>query len=126
MSGRNVRRGALALVMTVGVVLGGALPAQAEPVPGDGTTVRGFLAAVGATFGTLFYAPFKAVIVCPVAAVGAGATWLATGGEPSPADSVVRVGCLGSYFISADMVRGEADFREPDAPEAQMGGEARR
>jgi hypothetical protein len=126
MNGRDVRRSALALVMAVGVVLGGALPVQAEPVPGDGTTVRGFLAAVGATFGTLFYAPFKVVIVCPVSAVGAGATWLASGGESSPADSVLRVGCQGSYFITADMVRGEADFREPDAPEAQMGGETRR
>jgi len=125
MSGR-VRRGALVLVVAIGVALGGVQVAWAESTSGDGTTVPGFLAAVGATLGSLFYAPFKAVVICPVSAVGAGATWLATGGESSPADSVLRVGCQGSYFVTSHMVLGQADFRQPNSPEAQLKEEAGR
>ncbi len=100
-----------------------------EPVLAQAMEARGLdedasapnvLASITAVLGSLFYAPFKAVVMCPVSAVGAGATWVVTGGARSPATQVLHVGCEGDYFITRPMIRGQAEFREPDPPAAQL------
>ena len=119
----------LVMVGLLGVVLTVPVPvlAQATESPGidEDASAPNILASVTAVLGSLVYAPFKAILVCPVSAVGAGATWLVTGGEPSPATQVLHTGCEGDYFITRPMIRGQAEFREPDSPDVQLQAIAR-
>jgi hypothetical protein len=114
----------LTVMGVVGAVLAAPAPvlAQAAETTGldEDASARNLLAGFTAVLGSFVYAPFKAVVLCPVSAVGAGATWLATGGEPSPARRVLQIGCEGDYFITRGMVRGPEEFREPDSPSAQL------
>ncbi len=114
----------LAVVGVVGVVLAVPTSVRAQAAEAETADVEAsptnVLASITAVLGSFVYAPFKAVVVCPISAVGAGATWLATGGEPSPANRVLHIGCDGDYFITRRMVRGQEEFREPDSPSAQL------
>lgn len=112
----------LAAAGLAGVLVGGGLAPTAamaqESSPGTlEATPTALLAGAVATLGTGLYAPFKALILCPVSALGAGAAWLATGGEPAPAERVLQVGCGGAYAITPRMVRGQQEFRNPDDPQ---------
>ena len=119
----------LAVVGVVGVVL--AVPTSVRAQAAEAATAdveaspTNVLASITAILGSFVYAPFKAVVLCPVSAVGAGATWLVTGGEPSPAKRVLQVGCEGDYFVTRPMLRGQAEFREPDSPSVQLRAVAR-
>jgi hypothetical protein len=60
------------------------------------------------------YAPFKALVLCPVSAVAAGVTYAITLGSTDTSDFLLRLGCTGTYVVSPTMVQGEADFRQYD------------
>ncbi len=114
----------LTVMGVVGAVLAAPAPVLAQAAEtatlDEDASATNVLASITAVLGSFVYVPFKAVVLCPVSAVGAGATWLATGGEPSPARRVLQIGCEGDYFVTSRMVRGQAEFREPDSPSAQL------
>jgi hypothetical protein len=109
---------AIAVLVVVGPVASWAqetTPAAANP--GSGPSGRTVLAEIGAVFGSIFYAPFKAVILCPaVGLVASGVTYAATGGEKDTPTKLLRLGCTGSYVISPEMVQGQESFRAYDTP----------
>jgi hypothetical protein len=121
MSG-NTWRNIVVVLGVVAAVAAAPVTAQAQAAVEEDTSFTNVLAGVTAILGSLVYAPFKAVLVCPFSAVGAGATWLATGGEASPADRVLRIGCEGDYFVTRSTLRGRQEFRQPDAPEEVLEG----
>jgi hypothetical protein len=77
----------------------------------NGATV---LAGVGAVAGSIVFAPFKAVIMCPAGALAAGVTYVAARGEGETPNYLLRLGCTGTYFISPAMVQGREAFRRYD------------
>lgn len=122
------RWGRILAVLAAAGILGAAPTAARAQGAGaaaadEEMSATNILAGIAATLGSLAYAPFKAVVLCPASAVGAGATWLATGGQPFRAGRVLQIGCEGDYFISRSMVRGQQEFREPDAPEQTLEGQ---
>lgn len=88
-------------------------PDAASHTSSSGRTV---LAGVGAVAGSIVYAPFKALVLCPVSAVAAGATYAVTRGSTDTPDFLLRLGCTGTYFVSPAMVQGEEPFRPYDEP----------
>jgi hypothetical protein len=110
------------VTMAVLVVVGPMASWAQETTPaatssGSGPSGRSVLAQIGAVVGTIFYAPFKAVILCPaVGLVASGVTYAATGGEKETPRELLRLGCTGSYVISPEMVQGQEDFRAYDKP----------
>lgn len=119
---RSMWRAALvAGVVGLLAVLPSAVRAQGAGGPAsDGETGAAYeLAGVASVLGTLVYAPFKAVILCPFAAVGAGATWAVTGGETIQAERVLQIGCGGDYLVTRQMVLGRQEIRLPDLPALQ-------
>ncbi len=88
--------------------------AQGTPPPDaaiqPSASARTVVAGIGAVVGSIVYAPFKAVIMCPVGALASGVSYVVTGGEPDPADYLLRLGCTGTYLITPDMVQGEKPF----------------
>ncbi len=108
--------GWLAALGTTAVVLAGPAASWAQgAAPADGgqpgPTGRTVTAGIGAVIGTVVYAPFKALVMCPVGALAAGTTYAVTGGEKETADYLLRLGCTGTYLISPSMVRGQEAFR---------------
>ena len=108
--------GWLATLGTAAVVLAGPAASWAQgAAPADGRqpgpTGRTVAAGIGAVVGTVVYAPFKALVICPVGALAAGATYAVTGGEKDTADYLLRLGCTGTYLISPSMVQGQEAFR---------------
>ena len=114
----------LVVVGIVGIVLAAPTPVLAQATeaasPDEEANLTNALASVTAVVSSFIYAPFKAVVLCPFSALGAGATWLATGGKPSPATQVLHVGCEGDYFVTRGMIRGQEEFREPDPPSIHL------
>ena len=119
-----MRRGIGIGVMLLGLVVAGLGPGTvrataaqpplvfaSETPPPPGTEV---LAGIAAVVGTVAYAPFKAALICPETAVGAGVS-LAVGG-PTSAERLLRIGCTGTYVITPGMVRGQAEFEGGGAP----------
>jgi len=90
----------------------GAPPGDAEPQ--SSSPERRVAATIGAVAGSIVYAPFKALVLCPVSAVAAGATYAATRGATDTPDYLLRLGCTGTYIISPSMVQGEEAFRRYD------------
>ena len=91
-------------------------PARAEeaaPSPsGDDATGRTIVAGVGSVLGSVVYAPFKALVLCPGMALAAGVTYAATLGKAKEdADYLARVGCTGTYLITPGMVQGKEEFQ---------------
>ena len=84
---------------------------------GSGPSGGTILAGVGAVFGSIFYASFKGLVLCPaVGLVASGVTYAATGGEKETPAHLFRVGCTGTYFISPEMVQEQEAFRAYDKP----------
>jgi len=115
MRGERRTRAALLLLLLVPALLAG--PAQAEPPAGAASvaerdsTGRVVVASFGSILGTIVYAPFKAVILCPGMALAAGVTYAATLGKAKEdAEYLARVGCTGTYLIGRDMVQGYERF----------------
>ena len=101
--------------LLVPVLLAGAAaaepPAGAASVAERDSTGRVVVASVGSVLGTIVYAPFKAVILCPGMALAAGVTYAATLGQArEDAEYLTRVGCTGTYLIGRDMVQGYERF----------------
>ena len=78
------------------------------------TPVSDGFATAAAVVGTIFYAPFKAVFLCPVGALASGATYAATGGAKQPATYLLDLGCTGRYAISPGMIQGRETFQAID------------
>jgi hypothetical protein len=107
----------IASLLVVVPVLGWAQEAPASSDSGSGPSGRTILAGVGAVIGSIFYAPFKGLIMCPaVGLVAGGVTYVATGGEKETPDYLLRLGCSGTYFVSPSMIQGQESFRAYDAP----------
>jgi hypothetical protein len=92
--------------------------AQEEP-PSDAVTRTIYsgspiVAGVGAVLGSVVFAPFKALLMCPVSAVASGVTYAATWGGTDTSEYLLRLGCTGTYFISPAMVQGQQNFRRYD------------
>ena len=84
----------------------------ASPPGGDEPTGRTIVAGVGSVLGTVVYAPFKALVLCPMMALAGGATYAATlGKSKEDAEYLARVGCTGTYLITPGMVQGKEDFQ---------------
>ncbi|MFA5028643.1 MAG: hypothetical protein WC713_12305 [Candidatus Methylomirabilota bacterium] len=96
-------------------------PIQAASAADEESGVGYELAGVASILGSMVYLPFKAVILCPVAALGAGATWAVTGGETARAERVLRIGCAGDYLVGRRMLTGTREFENPDPPAVQAG-----
>lgn len=88
----------------------------ADAAPRSASSGGSILAGVGAVAGTIVYAPFKALVLCPVSAVAAGATYAVTMGSTETPDFLLRLGCTGTYVVSPTMVQGEAAFRQYGEP----------
>ena len=104
----------------LGIGMAGPVDGMAQSSPpeaaghGDASG-RAFVAGVGAVIGTIVYAPFKALVLCPLSAVGSVATRAVTAGsEADTADYVLRLGCTGTYAVSPEMVQGREAFRAYD------------
>jgi hypothetical protein len=110
----------LALMTALLLITGPLTWAQEAPASSDsgsGPSGSTILAGVGAVIGSIFYAPFKGLIMCPaVGLVASGVTYAATGGEKETPNYLLRLGCTGSYFLSPSMVQGKDTFRAYDAP----------
>lgn len=105
------------LVMGVAACLPTTSWAQGAP-PADSeapTSWSSAVAGVGAVVGSIVYAPFKALVMCPVSAVASGATYAVTGGATDTPRFLLRVGCSGTYVIAPAMVQGQEAFRAYDA-----------
>lgn len=111
-------RAALLMLLLVPALLASpAGPAQAEPPAGAASvaerdsTGRVVVASFGSVLGTIVYAPFKAVVLCPGMALAAGVTYAATLGKAKEdAEYLARVGCTGTYLIERDMIQGYERF----------------
>ena len=119
------RRGWVWILVVTIAVLGMVVPAasraqETTPAAADsrsGPSGSAILAGVGAVLGSIFYAPFKGLILCPaVGLVASGVTYAATRGEKETPEYLLRVGCTGTYFISPKMVQGQEAFRAYDKP----------
>lgn len=120
MKHRHARIGRLALVLLVGVAMGAAATSWAqEAPPSDDMTKTIYagshiVAGVGAVAGSVVYAPFKALIMCPVSALAAGVTYAATRGGTDTSGYLLGLGCTGTYVITPAMVQGHEAFRRYD------------
>lgn len=120
MTSRNARTRLPMLLCLVGLAVSAPLTSWAQDAPPDDATNqssssgRRVVATIGAVAGSIVYAPFKALVLCPVGAVAAGATYAATRGTTDTPDYLLRLGCTGTYIISPSMVQGEEAFRRYD------------
>lgn len=116
----HARAWMLLFVGLVGAVLATPMSSWAQAAPPDGagaesaSTDRTVVAGIGAVAGSIIYAPFKAVIMCPAGALAAGVSYVATRGEGETPNYLLRLGCTGTYFISPAMVQGREAFRPYD------------
>jgi hypothetical protein len=121
MEPRKLAWRSILLLMTALLLISGpvtwAQEAPATPDSGSGPSGSSILAGVGAVIGSIFYAPFKGLIMCPaVGLVASGVTYAATRGEKETPSYLLRLGCTGTYFVSPSMVQGKETFRAYDAP----------
>ena len=120
MKRRHTRIGVLGLTIVVGVAVLAVATSWAQEAPPSEAATRtiysgsSVVAGVGAVLGTVVYAPFKALVLCPVGAVASGVTYAATGGETETAGYVLRLGCTGTYLVTPAMVQGHEAFRRYD------------
>jgi hypothetical protein len=109
------------MVWVIGVSAAGTGWAQmtGSEAPEAKTELSGtqVLAAFAGTVGSLFYIPFKALVMCPGMALASGASLAVTQGNRDTAEYLLRVGCTGTYFITPGMVRGQEEFQESGEPE---------
>jgi hypothetical protein len=110
--------GLLLAFLLVGGVLPGCGWAQAAPATtGAGSTdVSDALAGAGAVLGTIVFLPFKALLICPGMTLAAGVSSAANGGWGERSESLLRVGCGGSYAVSPGMIQGQQSFQGAGGP----------
>jgi len=104
------------LLVLPALLLAPVSPARAEeaatPPPGGDSTGRTIVAGVGSVLGSVVYAPFKALVLCPGMALAGGVTYAATLGKAKEdAEYLARVGCTGTYLITPGMVQGKEEFQ---------------
>lgn len=121
MKSRHARSHTLVLLCLIGVTAAVPLTSWAEGVPlddgvGPSSSGRRTAATIGAVAGSIAYAPFKALILCPMGAIASGVTYAVTRGTTDTPDYLLRLGCTGTYLISPSMVQGEEAFRRYDEP----------
>jgi hypothetical protein len=104
----------IGLVATVPRTSGAQAASPGDAAAQSSSSGRTVLANVGAVAGSIVYAPFKALVLCPVSAIASGAVYAVTRGTTDTPDYVLRLGCTGTYFISPAMVQGEEAFRRYD------------
>jgi hypothetical protein len=101
----------VALLLLVGIPSAAwsqdAAPAGASA---QGSTGSDVVAGLGSILGSVVFFPFKALVICPGMAIASGVSYAFTGGEPEPAEYLLRVGCTGSYGASPGMVQGQGEF----------------
>jgi len=120
MKPRQARIGMLSVVFLIGVALCVSATSWAQEAPPSESMTKTIysgspiVAGVGAVIGSVVYAPFKALIMCPLSAVASGATYAATMGGTDTSEYLLRLGCTGTYLISPTMVRGHEAFRPYD------------
>jgi hypothetical protein len=84
----------------------------ASPTSEGDSTGRTIVANVGSVMGTIVYAPFKALVLCPGMALAGGVTYAATLGKAKEdAEYLARVGCTGTYLVTPEMVQGKEEFQ---------------
>jgi hypothetical protein len=111
--------GLLVVVLFVGVLGGPAVSRAETPLPDppklemDTPVSHGFNTAAAA-IGTVFFAPFKALLLCPASALASGVTYAATAGAKQPAEYVLQLGCTGTYAITPGMLEGRESFHAID------------
>jgi hypothetical protein len=87
-------------------------PAGAASVADKDSTGRVIVASIGSVLGSIVYAPFKAVILCPGMALAGGVTYAVTLGDAKDdAEYLARVGCTGTYLINREMIQGDEGFQ---------------
>lgn len=102
------------LGLLVGMAATGTGWAQQPPSPAaqandsPGLTA---MAAVAGAIGSFFYLLFKVGAICPGMALFSGASLAVTGGDKATAEYLLRTGCTGTYLITPEMVRGQAEFQ---------------
>ena len=104
------------LLVLPALLLAPVSPARAEeaasPPSGGDSTGRTIVAGVGSVLGSVVYAPFKALVLCPGMALAGGVTYAATLGKAKEdAEYLARVGCTGTYLITPGMVQGKEEFQ---------------
>lgn len=108
------------MIWMIGLGLEGMAWAQSavpeEPASRPEVSGTQILATIGATIGTLFYIPFKAVAICPGMALASGASLAMTKGDRDTAEYLLRVGCTGTYLITPGMIRGQEEFQGSGTP----------
>ena len=120
MKRRQTRIRMVSLLFLVGVAVSAAATSWAQEAPPSEAVTKTIysgspiVAGVGAVVGSVVYAPFKALIMCPVSAVASGVTYAATRGGTDTSEYLLRLGCTGTYLISPAMVRGHEAFRPYD------------
>jgi hypothetical protein len=115
---RNRRRpGSMIALLVLAIVLLGIDAAWAqtatpsEPTATKRVSATEVLATGAAAVGTFFYAPFKALAICPGMALASGASVALIHDNRLTAEYLLRVGCTGTYVITPEMVRGQQQFR---------------
>lgn len=117
---RHARIGVLGWMGVVGTAVLVAATGWAQEAPPSEAAARtiysgsSVVAGIGAVLGTAVYAPFKALVLCPVGAVASGVTFAATGGATETSGYVLRLGCTGTYLVTPAMVQGHQAFRQYD------------
>ncbi len=115
---RNRRRpGSMIALLALAIALLGFDGAWAQTAPPSepsattGVSATEVMAKGAAAVGTFFYAPFKALAICPGMALASGASLAFSHGDRSTAEYLLRVGCTGTYLITPEMVRGQQEFQ---------------
>ncbi len=120
---RVVVAGLIALMVAVAAT-GTAWAQQTTLPPAEANDSPGLtaVAAVTGTIGSAFYVPFKVGAICPGMALFSGASLAVTGGDTATAGYLLRAGCVGTYFITPGMVRGQEEFRGSGARQLEVPG----
>ncbi len=82
-----------------------------EPTATEGVSATEVLATGAAVVGSFFYAPFKALAICPGMALASWASLAFIHDNGLTAEYLLRVGCTGTYVVTPEMVRGQQEFR---------------
>lgn len=120
MTSRHARILGVLLLVAVGMTVGASGAGWAQEAPPSESMAKTndsgspIVAGAGAVAGSVIFAPFKALIMCPLSAVASGVTYAATWGGTDTSEYLLRLGCTGTYVISPAMVQGHEAFKRYD------------